>query len=557
MEKFFDKSIDLLTLTDMEIRVLEASSSWEQALGWAPEEVVGRSMLELFHSDDLEGIESLMGKLSAGEDAVGVVARVLAKDGSYRWFQANARPDVSRGRIYITATDISERKDLEEALRRQLGLEELVASMASRLIGAEREHVQDEIERGMAELAQAMGADRAHFMRGQREPDRTTYVEWRNPDTASRQHAPAPQPDVQEWWRELLRSGGMLRLDDVEELAPEAPHVVAALREDGVRSILHVPLPVHRRHWGFLTMVAVRERVQFNDDATALLRLAGECFMTALAERDDARALAAARRELEHRNEELERMNEGLEGFAYAAAHDLKAPLSRVEMALAAAPVEDGTTAELLGIARRATARMRQLIEDLLAFASAGAAGPMSPVDLDDALTQVLIDLEPLTTSTGVQVDRSPLPEVIGYRPLLEQLLQNLIGNAVKFLRPDVRPVVQVEGARRDDGAVIIVRDNGIGIDPAHRDDVFGVFTRLNPSDAFSGSGIGLATCAKVVQQHRGRIWIEDGIDGGVSVCVWLPNAPPRAGDDETAGAESGVSGPGVRAHATHTAPQA
>lgn len=557
MQRFFDMSVDLLTITDFEARVLDVSQSWERALGWSPHELVGRSILELFHPDDLDGVLAAMEKLLEGKDALGVPARVRSKEGAYRWFQANARADLERGRIYVNATDITERKDLEEALRRQLLLEELVASMASRLIGAEREHVQDEIERGMAELARAMGADRAHFMRGQREPDRTTYVEWRNPDTVSRQHAPAPQPDVQEWWRELLRSGGMLRLDDVEELAAEAPHVVAALRDDGVRSILHVPLPVHRRHWGFLTMVAVRERVQFSDDATALLRLAGECFMTALAERDDARALAAARRELEHRNEELERMNEGLEGFAYAAAHDLKAPLSRVEMALAAAPVEEGTTAELLGIARRATTRMRQLIEDLLAFASAGAAGPMSSVDLDDALAQVLVDLEPLTTSTGVHVDRSPLPEVIGYRPLLEQLLQNLIGNAVKFLRPDVRPVVQVEGAPRDAGVVITVRDNGIGIDPAHRDDVFGVFTRLNPSDAFSGSGIGLATCAKVVQQHRGRIWIEDGIDGGVSVCVWLPNAQPHAVDDEAAGAESGVSGPGAEAHATPTAPRA
>jgi PAS domain S-box-containing protein len=537
MQRFFDMSVDLLTVTDFEAHVLDVSQSWERALGWSPEEVVGRVIFDLFHPDDVPGAMAAMERLLDGEDALGVPARVRTKDGVYRWFQANARADLERRRVYVNATDITERKDLEEALRRQLHLEELVASAASRLIGAEREHVRDEIERSMAELAQAMGADRAHFMRGQRDPDRTTYVEWRNPETVSQRHTPAAAEDVQQWWRDLLRSGRVLRLDDVDDLAAEAPHVVAALRDDGVRSVLHVPLPIHRRHWGFLTMVAVRSPVRFSDDATALLRLAGECFMTALAERDDARALQEARRELERRNEELERVNEGLADFAYAAAHDLKAPLSRVEMALAAAPVEDGTTAELLGIAQRATARMRQLIEDLLAFASAGATGPMGPVDLDDALTQVLSDLEPLTAATGVQIDRSPLPEAVGYRPLLEQLLLNLVGNAVKFTRSGVRPLVQVEGTERNRGVLLTVRDNGIGIEPEHRDEVFGVFTRLNPSDAFAGSGIGLATCAKVVQQHRGRIWIEDGIDGGVSVCVWLPNTPASSDHAEADGA--------------------
>jgi signal transduction histidine kinase len=104
-------------------------------------------------------------------------------------------------------------------------------------------------------------------------------------------------------------------------------------------------------------------------------------------------------------------------------------------------------------------------------------------------------------------------------------VFQNLVGNAVKFTRPGTDRVMQVDASDGAEGVTIVVRDNGIGIPPDHRSDVFGMFTRLNTPDAFAGSGIGLATCAKVVRYHDGRIWIDDGIDGGTAVCVWLPVA--------------------------------
>lgn len=531
LQRFLEMSIDLLAVLALDTTMLEASRSWERTLGWSPDLLVGRQLLEFIHPEDLPQAQQELAGLLAGGDAVAVVVRLLARDGSHRWVQGNARSDLAAGRIYVTAADITDRKDLEEALRQQLDLEELVASIAARLIGAEHEEVRGAIERGVAELAQVLGADRGHFLRGRRRPDEATYVEWRNPATVQRVHSPAPDEDVQEWWREVLRAQRLLRYDDVEDLADEAPHVVQALRDDGVRSLLHVPLPPQRGYWGFVTMVAVRDAVSFSDASTALLRLAGECFMTALAQGDDEVALLDARRELEHRNEELERSNEELERFAYSAAHDLKAPLSRIEMALAAAaPTGGGPATELLDIARRGASRMRQLIEDLLAFAAVGkAAGVVAPVDLDEVLSQVLGDLESEITVRGVTIERSPLPEVLGHGALLGQLLLNLVTNAIKFARPDVPLVVRIgaeRGAGEDRGVTITVADNGVGIPPQHRTDVFSVFTRLNHDEASPGSGVGLATCAKVVHHHGGRIWVEDGIDGGTALRVWLPEDP-------------------------------
>jgi PAS domain S-box-containing protein len=244
-----------------------------------------------------------------------------------------------------------------------------------------------------------------------------------------------------------------------------------------------------------------------------------------------AAADVGGRRELEQRNEELER-------FAGAAAHDLKAPLSRIEMALAAVPVPEGEAGDLLQIARRGAGRLRQLIEDLLTFAAAGGRpGPPVRVDLDELLTEVLTDLDSMVTAAGARIDRGVLPPVWGHRAPLGQVLQNLIGNALKFARPAVTPVVTIEGRADETGTTLRIADNGVGIDQAQRNEVFGIFTRLRADEPLPGSGIGLATCAAVVAHHDGRIWIEDGIDGGVAVVVHLP--PRRSTNPASASAGS------------------
>lgn len=532
MRRLFDMSIDMLAVLDLDTRIVEASPSFESTLGWAPSALRGTFFLDLFHPDDLPRVLSELARLLEGGDAVAVVVRMRRSDGSYRWIQGNARSDLGAQQIYVTGADIADRMSLEAALRRQLMLEEIVAAIATRLIGAEPQHIVREIERGLEELAVAMGADRGHFLRGTERAAPNTYLEWRNPTTSPRRHVPNPDMEVQRWWVEVLASARILRLDEVEELSVEAPHVVEALREDGVRSMLHVPLPHHRGHWGFITVSAVRGAVSFDDEAIALVRLAGDCFMTALAATDGAEALHAARLELERQNEVLARSNSELERFAYAAAHDLKAPLGLVERALAATPAAGGRADELVAVARRASARMRQLIEDLLAFAAVGSSPNSSvEIDVDDVLAEVLGDLEPEIARSGARIDRSALPRVVGNRSLLVQMLQNLVGNALKFARPDVVPVVEIAGAREDGGVLLSVRDNGIGIDVAQRENAFAVFTRLHGGDTSPGSGIGLATCAKVVELHGGRIWIEDGLDGGITVRVWLPEPRDVPGD--------------------------
>ncbi len=526
VRRFLDMSIDLLGICDLQTNVLEVSDSWERTLGWTRSELIGSPLIEYFHPDDLPRIESELAGLLLGGDAVAVVVRVRAKDGTYRWVQGNARSDLDAERIYVTAADITERKVLEDTLRRQIELETLVVAITARFVGTDSLGMEQEIEWGLGELATALGADRAHFLRGNQALDRVSYFEWLHPERGQ-QPLEIP-PLLQEWWFTTMRSGVTLQLDDVTILADEYPEVIALLEEQRIRSLLHVPLPFQRSTWGFVTLVTIDRPLGMDDDLLALVQLAGESFMTALARADDGAALLDARSELEHRNAELERSNEELERFAYAASHDLKAPLARIEMALAATPDPDGDAGRLMDVARRGAGRMRQLIEDLLTFASVGTgSGTVDEVDLDDVLSQVLADLAPTIAATGATVTRHRLPPAWGHRSLLGQLLQNLVGNALKFVREDVPSVVDVSGTSDDQGVEIRVADNGIGIEPAKRTEVFGVFTRLNADEHFPGSGIGLATCAKVAAHHGGQIWLEDGIDGGITVVVRLPHRPP------------------------------
>jgi light-regulated signal transduction histidine kinase (bacteriophytochrome) len=204
--------------------------------------------------------------------------------------------------------------------------------------------------------------------------------------------------------------------------------------------------------------------------------------------------------------------------------------LSRIEMALSqGGQPADPDEAALLDIARRGASRMRQLIEDLLTYAGIGT-GSSQPgsVDMDALVTEVLSDLGSLIDDAGATIRRTPLPRVWGHAPLLGQLVQNLVANALKFRRADDGCVIEITGRDEGANAHLSVADNGIGIDPSHRDEVFGVFTRLNGDDQYAGSGIGLATCAKVVAFHGGSIKVEDGIDGGIAVVVHLP-VPDRS----------------------------
>jgi light-regulated signal transduction histidine kinase (bacteriophytochrome) len=167
--------------------------------------------------------------------------------------------------------------------------------------------------------------------------------------------------------------------------------------------------------------------------------------------------------------------------------------------------------------------RMRSLIDGLLSYSRVGRrTEKFEPVDLKELLDELLRDLQPAIRDAAAKVEIGPMPIVCGSRVLLGQLFQNLISNALKF-KTNRAPIVAVHCDERDGDWEFAVADNGIGIESRHFDRVFQVFQRLHSRDQFPGTGIGLAICRKIVEQYRGKIWIESTPGEGTTFRFTLP----------------------------------
>ena len=241
------------------------------------------------------------------------------------------------------------------------------------------------------------------------------------------------------------------------------------------------------------------------------------------------RALGEANVRLEQSNAELARSNADLEQFAYVASHDLSEPLRTISgfsqlLGRRYGGQLDAEADLYIEHMVQGVNRMQQLIDDLLLFSRVGRepAG-RDPVELDDVLDEVLHAIEPTIREHGAQVTSTPLPTVTGERGQLRQVLQNLVVNAMKFTEPDTTPVVRVSGERVDGMVCVTVEDNGIGVPPAQREQVFKMFGRLHPADRYPGTGIGLALVQRIVERHGGQIWIDDAEGGGSRFRFTLP----------------------------------
>ena len=225
---------------------------------------------------------------------------------------------------------------------------------------------------------------------------------------------------------------------------------------------------------------------------------------------------------------ELERSNEDLAQFAYAASHDLQEPLrtinSYVQILAGDYKGKLGPEAdEFIHFVVDGTARMQALIRDLLTYSKAGKEGkPMKPVDIADATARALGNLRSAIEESGAEVTCEGLPVVNAEPSQMAQLMQNLIGNAIKY-RGREAPRVDVSARRNGGEWIFSVRDNGIGIDPKYAESIFAVFRRLHARDEYEGTGIGLALCKKIVERHGGRIWVESEAGAGATFLFTLP----------------------------------
>jgi PAS domain S-box-containing protein len=258
-------------------------------------------------------------------------------------------------------------------------------------------------------------------------------------------------------------------------------------------------------------------------------------FVRDISERKEAEAaLTAAYEALGHRAAELERSNAELEQFAYITSHDLSEPLRMVSsfVGLLARRYEgrlDADADDFIGFAIAGTARMQALINDLLAYSVVGRLDEHRKwVELRTLVDEAALGLSERITSTGAELEVGDLPRLEVEPTQVRQLFQNLIGNSLKFT-PGMAPRVRVSCQRQEGTWRFSVEDNGIGIEPRHRERIFQLFERLHSREDYEGTGLGLAICRKIVERHGGRIWAEESALGGASFCFTLSPDHPRA----------------------------
>jgi two-component system, chemotaxis family, sensor kinase Cph1 len=213
--------------------------------------------------------------------------------------------------------------------------------------------------------------------------------------------------------------------------------------------------------------------------------------------------------------EELRRSNQELEQFAYVASHDLQEPLRMVSsytqlLARRYRGQLDDAADEFIGYAVDGANRMQTLINDLLAYSRVGTRGkPLAPIDMATLFEAARANMRVAIEESGAKVSYEALPTVMGDTTQLMQLLQNLIGNAIKFRDENRTPEIRVGAERRDGEWLFSVSDNGIGIEEQYLERIFVIFQRLHNRTEYPGTGIGLAVCKKIVERHGGKIWVE------------------------------------------------
>lgn len=238
--------------------------------------------------------------------------------------------------------------------------------------------------------------------------------------------------------------------------------------------------------------------------------------------------IAARRLAAQHR--ELQRSNAALSEFASVASHDLQEPLRKIlsfgeRLQAAAGPLLEGNARHYLERMLSAAARMRTLVSDVLTYSqTAVRAEPFTATDLGAVARDVVLDLEPAIAACDAHVDVGELPVIEADAVQMQQLLQNLLGNALKFRRRDVKPVVRLHASESAEGfRTFTVADNGIGIKDEHREKIFRMFERLHNRAEYDGSGIGLAICRRIVERHGGSIAVTGTTGGGTTFSVTLP----------------------------------
>jgi PAS domain S-box-containing protein len=456
-----------------------------EILGYPEHELIGMTGRQISHPEDLDVINKERARMDRREvDHVRVEKRYLRKDGSTVWisFSMVVEHDAAGKPTYEIAIfdDISERKAAEAAVRES---EERFRSLTQ--LSSDWYWEQDE-GFGLKFMSRRMGEKTGL--------DAAAYI------GRKRWDQPALNLTAADW---AAHRAQLERHEPFRDFEMERPNPAG-----GTRWISVSGEPIFDSRGRFTGYRGVGSDITVRKQQEAELKRA----------HDDVAKKA----------EELQRSNAELEQFAYVASHDLQEPLRMVSsytqlLGRRYGDKLDSDAKEFMHYIVDGAARMKQLIEDLLAYSRVGTKGKeFKPISIEAPLKRAITNLRAAIEESGAAVTWDPLPTVDGDEVQLAQIFQNLMGNALKFRGAGV-PRIHVSAIEQNAEWQITIADNGIGIEPQYFERIFMLFQRLHTMGEYPGTGIGLAICKKVVERHGGRIWVSSQLGAGSQFHFTLP----------------------------------
>lgn len=511
---------------------------WTQLSGLPREMLLGDRWRRALHPDDVERVAAAWNDAVARKIEFADEYRFRRPDGSVIWVHARARPQLdAHGQVlgFIGAIDdITERKQAHLEIEQRARLDEFVSSITVKFLQEGKTDTDGMIRRALAEVGHFTGADHCRlFLFDLDTQTKSCLHEWCctgvEPQIQHLQNIPIAGFD---WACPLILRGDIVDVPDVTLLPPEAATEKKLYEQLSFKSLLLVPIVSAGQVAGFINLDAVRTPRSWTPDTVLLLRIAGETIMSALHREQVEQAQQQHIRELETVNLELERRNTDLQKLAYVTSHDLQEPLRTISgfssmLGQKYSGRLDAQADEYIRFVIEASDRLHKLINDLLIYTRIDHQVRV-PVQCDlNEITQVVLDnLKETAQQLKARIVYHDMPTVVAEPLQMIQLMQHLVANALRFHR-DTPPVVRVSAELNGAEWMISVADNGIGIAPEHAKRVFEVFERLNRSDHYPGTGIGLAVCRRIVERHGGRIWVEPNLPNG---CVFRWTLPVRLG---------------------------
>lgn len=527
------------------------SARWKEMLGYEDHEIVNHldEWAKRVHPDDLGLVTQIIQDHFAHKTPFYISEhRLMCKDGTYKWIldrgQALWDEQGNPVRMAGSHTDITEHKQAQEELQRQHLRSQLFAEFTLKI--RQSLHIQEILQTTVNEVQGILKCDRVLIFQFGSNGFGKIVTEAVNPNIASVLGQNIRDDYFETEYLQKYSQGRIYTIADIK--TADIPNcLVEFMQEFQVKAKLAVPILMKAELWGLMVAHHCNTPREWSNFETELLGQLANQIGIALAQ-------AQLLEQETHQRQELARSNAELQQFASVASHDLQEPLRKIQTfgnRLKDKYAEVLTTQgqDYLERMQNAAQRMQVLIDDLLILSRVTTkAQPFVPVSLTQVAQEVLSDLEVLLQQSGGCVTLSELPTIDADPLQMRQLLQNLIGNALKFHREDQQQVVRIYSQKSEDPEnqnpptggsseaewyQIIVEDNGIGFDEKYLDRIFNVFQRLHSRSEYEGTGMGLAICRKIAERHGGSITGQSKLGQGAKFIVTLPIKQRRGENPE------------------------